>query len=461
MRSWILAFLVGSLAASAGPPAWGAAPLEVKMPPYTTFTLDNGLRVLLMEDHRLPLVVVDTWYGVGSYDDPPGASGFAHLFEHLMFMGTENVPQGQFDMLMEEAGGHNNATTGDDRTNYYDSGTSNTLDLLLYLEADRMQGLTITQEKLDLQRDVVRNERRQNYEDAPYGKIWLEIPAMMYPTSHPYHLAGIGTHEDLLNASLKHVTDFYESWYAPNNASLVVVGDFEPAATRALIETYFGGLQAAKLPEHTPPPEVKAPVTARKTVTDEVQLPAIVMAWHSPAYYAQGDADLDVLASILGAGADSRLVRRLVHEEGLAQEVEVFQASQQRSSLFVLTVIASPDADLAKLEGIIQEEIQAVAGAKPVSDDELKRVVAGLEMSFLTSLEPIFARAEKVQTYLHHVGRVDYLAEDLARYHAVTPASVGGVVGSWLSPDKAGVLYVVPEPAEAPTSETPAGEVKP
>ena len=179
--------------------------------PHEHFELENGLDVILIEDHRLPTVVVDTWYGVGSYDDPMGASGFAHLFEHLMFMGTERVPEGEFDGRMEIAGGWNNASTGDDRTNYYDVGPSEILDLLLYMEADRMTGLDITQEKLDLQREVVRNERRQNYEDAPYGGIWLALSEMMYPESHPYHWEGIGSHEHLLAATLAEATSFLAS----------------------------------------------------------------------------------------------------------------------------------------------------------------------------------------------------------------------------------------------------------
>ena len=173
---------------------------------HETYVMDNSMTVLLLEDHALPQVVVDLWYGVGSFDDPQGASGFAHLFEHLMFMGTDRVAE--FDPIMEAAGGANNASTMDDVTNYYSWGTSNVLDLLLFLEADRMTGLDITQEKLDLQREVVRNELRQNYEDPPYGPVWLEIPAMIYPEEHPYRLSGIGSHEDLLNASLEHVQSF-------------------------------------------------------------------------------------------------------------------------------------------------------------------------------------------------------------------------------------------------------------
>ena len=211
---------------------------------HETYTLPNGLKVILIEEHDIPQVVVDVWYNVGSSDDPKGASGFAHLFEHLMFMGTHRIKQGEFDKQMERFGGWNNASTASDYTNYYSVGPSELIDLLSILEADRMVGLDITQEKLNLQREVVRNERRQNYEDQPYGSIWLNLSEMMYPPSHPYHLEGIGSHEDLQAATLQTVTQFYEEWYMPNNATLCVSGDFDPETIKKSIETYFGPLSS-------------------------------------------------------------------------------------------------------------------------------------------------------------------------------------------------------------------------
>ena len=298
--------------------------------PHESYELENGLKVILLEDHTLPKVVVDTWYSVGSYDDPKGASGFAHLFEHLMFMGTAQIPEKEFDRKMEIAGGWNNATTGDDTTNYFDVGPSELVDLLLYMEADRMTGLDITQHKLDLQREVVRNERRQNYEDRPYGKIWLEMPEMLYPPEHPYHLEGIGSHEDLLAATLETVNNFYADWYRPNNATLCVAGDFDPEHVKARIEEWYGPLKAGKEVIHAPSTPPTAPIVKDKTITDQVPAPVFLLMWHSPVYFEQGDADADVLASILAGSPEARLTSKLVYEDRSVQEIDVFQFSRFR-----------------------------------------------------------------------------------------------------------------------------------
>lgn len=419
-------------------PAWA---LDI---PHERYTLPNGLTVMLLEDHRLPQVVVDVWFGVGSFDDPPGASGFAHLFEHLMFKGTPAVPEGQFDARMEAAGARNNASTGDDRTNYYAWGTSNTLDLLLYLEADRMTGLEITQAKLDTEREVVRNERRQNYEDAPYGRIWLDLPEMMFPVEHPYHLSGIGTHEDLMAATLDTVTGFYRGWYQPGNATLVVAGDFDTAWVKGRIAHWFGGIPAGAVQEHLTPPVVSTPVERERTVTDAVQLPATIHAWHSPSLFAPGDAEMDVLADLLAGGADARLTRRLVHEEQVATEVFAFQSSAQRGSMFVVGVIGMPGASLDVIDAAVAEELAAVAEARPVTAEELARAVNGREMSFLVGLESLMGRAEALQGYWYHLGRSDYLAEDLERYRAVTAEGLSEAARR-LTPENGANLKVLPE----------------
>ncbi len=417
--------------------------------PHEHYELDNGLDVLLVQDHRLPQVVVDLWYGVGSYDDPPGESGFAHLFEHLMFMGTELVGEGEFDGRMEAGGGWNNASTADDRTNYFDVGPAELLDVLMFMEADRMTGLDITQDKLDLQREVVRNERRQNYEDAPYGKVWLEIPAMLYPETHPYHLSGIGSHEDLLAASLDTVTSFYADWYAPNNATLIIGGDFDPDAVKANVDRWFAPLEPAELREHVVPPEVVAPVTVEKTITDQVELPLLVMAWHSPAFFTPGDAELDILASVLAGGADARLEARLVNEERVVQELEVFQYSNRHGSSFYLMAFASPDADLDAVAAAIDEELAALAsGAAPVTERELAQAVNGWEMNLVYGLEGLLDRVETLQNYLFYTGTADYLDEDLARYQGVTAESIQAVVAERLKPELAARLTVLPEATE-------------
>jgi len=280
--------------------------------PFTRYRLPNGLLVILLEDHRLPLVAVNLWYQVGSKDEPAGRSGFAHLFEHLMFMGTDGVPYPQFDAMMERAGGWNNATTSEDRTNYFESGAKNLLPTFLYLEADRMAtlGVSMTGEKLGAQRDVVRNERRQSYENRPYGKAFLELPRLLYPEGHPYREPVIGSHEDLERATVDDVKDFFGKFYFPGNASLVIAGDFDPEAARLGVEKCFGALPCRPAVERKrdyPPARIDAPI--RVTIRDEVELSLTLSVWHSPAAYQEGDADMDVIALILGSGNSIRLYR--------------------------------------------------------------------------------------------------------------------------------------------------------
>jgi len=411
--------------------------------PHEEFVLENGLEVILIEDHSLPQVVVDVWYGVGSYDDPKGASGFAHLFEHLMFKGTEQVPA--FDPLMEAHGGANNASTANDRTNYYSWGASNILELLLFLEADRMTGLQITQEKLDVERAVVRNELRQNYEDAPYGGVWLALPEMMFPAAHPYSLEGIGSHADLLNANLEHVQAFYRDWYAPNNARLAVAGDFDPTETKALIHQFFGGLQAAIVPGHTPEVAVDSVQVSRQVLSDRVAAPALVMAWHSPSFFQVGDAELDVLANVLAGHGAARLDARLVHGGGGAQETWAGQMSSRRGSTFLIWILGEPEADLAAIEAAVHEEIAKLAGDEPVTEEELAIALNNREMDFLKGLESLMDRAESLQSYAYYADGEMGPEEDIARYKAVDSAALQATIGQWLGEDKNASVEVYPE----------------
>jgi len=294
--------------------------------PHETFRLENGLDVVLIPDDALPKVVVDLWYDVGSYDDPTGRSGFAHLFEHLMFKGTAKVGEGGFDRAMEVVGGANNASTGDERTNYYDFGPAHAVELFLWLEADRMTGLEITQNKLDVEREVVRNERRQTSENTPYGKVELELPELLYPKEHPYHHPVIGSHEDLEAATVDDVKAFFASFYDPANASIVVAGDFDPAKAKETIDRMFGTIPsrgAAKDPGAPGFDDHKTTLTSvvKKTIEDEVELPKIVMSWQSPKHFGQGDAELDLLATALATGNASRLYKALVYDQKIAQSV--------------------------------------------------------------------------------------------------------------------------------------------
>ena len=428
----------------------GAA-LEI---PHEKYQLKNGLNVILIEDHSSPQIVVDTWYQVGSYDDPKGASGFAHLFEHLMFMGTTTIPNGDFDIRMEVAGGWNNASTGDDRTNYYDVGPSEIAELLLFMEADRMVNLEITQDKLDSERDVVRQERRQNYEDAPYGKIWLEMPEMMYPASHPYHLEGIGSHEDLLAATLDTVTQFYEDWYSPSNATLCVAGDFNSEDMKKTIAKYYGSIENKTVQTHQDFVFPERPIITEKTITDSVPLPAMLMMWHSPAFFADGDAEADVLSSILAGQASSNLSKKLMYDEQLVQDVSVFQYSRGRGSIFIVYIDALENTDLDQVSQIVQAELDGIAsGHIPIQEKNLTAILKNWEMNFLWGLENLLERAETLQRYNYYLGDTEYIDKDLQRYKDVTPESIQKLISSHLTAEKVSRLIVLPEEQSAEGEE--------
>ncbi|MCB9795808.1 MAG: insulinase family protein [Alphaproteobacteria bacterium] len=424
----------------------GARALEI---PHEHYALDNGLDVILLEDHSLPQVVINLWYDVGAGVEPAGRTGFAHLFEHLMFMGTTRLPGSGFDDLMEAHGGWNNAWTSEDATDYYDVGPSNLLGTFLWMEADRMSGLpgAMTQEKLDLQRDVVKNERRQSYEDAPYGVGWLAIPEAMYPEGHPYAHPVIGSHEDLEAATVDDVLDFFNTWYHPGNASLVVAGDFDPAELKPLIEETFGHLQAEAMPERPAPETPDTPVTPLVELEDQVSLPATMMLWHTPGSLQPGDAELDILATILADGHSSRLYDRMVRQDGAALEVDAYQMSQSLSSLFMIDAKPAEGHSLEELEGVIMEELARLATEGP-TEAEMERARNRYEMATLRSLESLQARASALNRYNVAVGRPDYLEEDLARYRDATPEGVMQAAAS-LSAERRCVIRVTPVAAEA------------
>lgn len=412
--------------------------------PHEQYQLDNGLNVILVEDHSLPQVVVNLWYGVGSKDEVEGRTGFAHLFEHLMFMGTTRLPGSGFDDLMEGYGGWNNAWTSEDATDYYDVGPSNLAPTFLWMEADRMDGLAsaMTQEKLDLQREVVRNERRQSYENAPYGAIWLELPAALYPEGHPYAHTVIGSHEDLEAAELSDVIGFFDAWYAPNNASLVLAGDIDIETAKADIERLFGHLEPVELAERTSPETPDVPVKKLVEVTDtSIETPLTMFIWHSPAAMAPGDAELDLLSGVLSTGRSSRLYRRLV-DGGVAVEVSAGQYSQLHSSLFIIDAKPAEGHTVEEIEAIIQEEVDKLAAEGPTAE-ELERVVNAYEMAFLGNLESLHSRASALNRYHYLTGTPNYLADDLARYTSATPEAVQAAAAK-LTADRAATFRVHP-----------------
>ncbi len=369
--------------------------------PYERYRLPNGLVVILHEDHRLPQVVVDVWFRVGSKDERVKRTGFAHLFEHLMFMGTKNVPNGQFDQIMESEGGSNNASTSEDRTNYFDLGPSNLLETFLYLEADRLATLpdAMNKQKVDLQRDVVKNERRQSYENRPYGKVGLVLPENLYPLNHPYHHPVIGSHADLTAASVEDVKAFFRSNYVPSNASLVIAGDFKTDEARRLVDKYFAWMPLAPEPPHVVPPPAELAKNQRVLLKDHVQLEQVTLAWHSPVLLGAGDAEYQLLSALLGGGKSSRLQKALVYEKKLAQEVRVEQEGNRYDGNFVITATAQPGHSAVELEKAIDEELAALDGKAPPTEREVERARAFTETQLLQQLGPLFGLADSLNEH--------------------------------------------------------------
>ncbi len=436
-----------ALAASTLLPSSAAADVSV---PFARTTLPNGMTVILHENHDVPIVVVNLSYGVGSRFEAPGRTGFAHLFEHLMFMGTRRVPTKAFDSWMEGAGGWNNAWTSNDRTDYYDVGPPSSLDLLLWMEADRLRDLgpLMTLEKLDAQREVVRNERRQTSENTPYGKVELRLPELLYPVGHPYHHPVIGAHADLEAATVDDVKGFFAKYYDPANASLVVAGDFDAARTKARIEQVFGPIPSRGAVTDPGAPgfsDTKTTLTGvvRETIQDTVELEKVVMAWQTPKHFGPGDAELDLLATALATGKASRLYKALVYEQKLAQSVEASQESAQLGSRFTIGVIARPGVSLDRIEAAIDRELEAVQKA-PLADDELVRAKNLVETSFVTRLESVRERASLLNMYQAELKDPGYAPKDLERYRAATKEGVRDVAARYLPFGRRVVLRVVP-----------------
>src|SRR6187200_2682712 len=353
-------FLLTLLLTAATATAQSPVALEL---PYSTFTLPNGLRVILHEDHSVPVVSVNVWYHVGSSNERPGRTGFAHLFEHLMFMGSGHVKPGEFDTWLESVGGQNNGSTTNDRTNYYIDVPSNALELALFLESDRMGYLldTMTPMTVDAQRDVVKNERRQSVENQPYGIAEIVLEEMLYPQGHPYRWPTIGYMEDLTAATYDDVIQFFRTYYQPANASLVIAGDIDPVKTRASVEKWFADVKPGAAP--VPPIDYPHPVineVRKKTIQDRVQLPRLYLTWLTPAHLEPGDAELDVLSLLLAGGKNSRLYKRLVYDLQIAQDVAAFQASKRLNSEYQIVVTARPNTSIDKIRGIVDEELRKI-----------------------------------------------------------------------------------------------------
>jgi zinc protease len=444
-----LLVVAGLALATAQPSTQARRPSDIPQIPFEKVTLPNGLEVILSQKRGLPMVAVNLWYHVGPAYEAPGRTGFAHLFEHMMFQSSKHVPEDSHFKLLEAAGASDiNGTTDFDRTNYFETVPSNQLELALWLESDRMGYLLdkLDQASLSNQQDVVRNERRQSVENQPYGLADEALIQLMYPKGHPYYGMIIGSHEDIQAARLEDVKSFFKQYYAPNNASLAIVGDFEPAQAKALVTKYFGTLKrgAAVPPIAAGIPKITE--ERRKVVPVRVQLPRLAMAWITSPIFKPGDADADMAAQILGGGRASRLYKKLVYEKQIAQNVTVQQQSLILGSAFQIEVTARPGHTAEELEKAVDEELAAFRTTPPTAE-EIERARNTIETSIVGGLERLGGFggiADQLNSYNHYLKDPGYLEQNVRRYRAVTPASVLAFAKEQLTPNTRAIVHAVP-----------------
>lgn len=425
-------------------PAMASAQSAKIRVPFFIDTLPNGLTLIVHEDRTVPIVTTNVWYHVGSGDEKVGRTGFAHLFEHLMFMGSKNAPYPQFDRLLEAAGANNNGSTNGDRTNYYESGPSSALPLMLWLEADRLGWMLETMDtpKVDLQRDVVKNERRQSYENQPYGMVSENLLPALYPHGHPYSWSTIGSMADLSAASLEDVKEFFRMYYAPNNATIVVAGAVNQDSVKRAVRQMFGEIPRG--PAITRPSP--APFTLRDTVVvleDRVQLPRIYLAWHGTREFGPDDAALDIASYVLAGARNSRLTQALVYDGELATSANAFNASKRLDGDIQVVATARPGIALDTIQAVIDAEIRKLAASGPTRR-EIEQAQNEIEASFLNRLEFTSAKADQLNSYYRATGNPDFFQHDIERYRAVTPADVQRVVRQYLTKGRV-TLSVVPQ----------------
>jgi zinc protease len=420
------------------------------------YSLENGLTVLLSPDHRVPVVATEVRYLVGSGNERRGRTGFAHLFEHLMFQGSQHH-DAEYFRPFEPIGGIVNGTTSRDRTNYFEQVPSNYLETALWMESDRMQNFlpVLTQAKLNNQRDVVLNERRQRYEDQPYGMAWEYLAGALYPEGHPYHHTAIGDPVDLNAANLDDVAAFFREYYVPSNAVLTIVGDFDRDQTKALVARYFGSIPGGKraVPPSAPRPTYPGVVHLRHT--DDVKLPRVFLAWPTPPLFAPGDAELDLLSAVLTRGKTSRLYKPLVYDQKVAKDVAAFQASERVSSYYVVMATAAPGKTVEELHAALLAALRS-ALATPPTEEELRSAVNQYKKDFYSRVEDVVSRATLLSTYYHFTGNPDYLAKDLARYVDATPATVHAEARRFLDLERHVRVDITPASGPVGGSQPPA-----
>lgn len=444
-RASAASLLAALMVAATAPSALGAqTALSI---PFEKFTLPNGLEIILHVDKSVPIVAVNGWYKVGSGDEKRGRTGFAHLFEHVMFMGSKNVPVSKFDQWLEAAGASNNGSTTEDRTNYYETGPSNALPLMLWLDADRMGWLlpTMDKPKLDLQRDVVKNERRERTDNAPYGRAYETILPAMYPKDHPYSWPVIGSMTDLGNASVEDVSEFFRKYYAPNNASIAIAGDIDPKAVKAMVTKYF-----AEIPRNADAPvrpTVPAAALVKDTVLileDRVQLPRLYFVWHGVKSFHDDEPALDALAETIAGGKSSRLYKTLVYEKQIVQDVGMSDDCSKLDGMILLTATLKPGQHPNAIATEFEAALAKVA-AEGITERELTQVKNGVRANLLNETSTVLGKADRLNFYNYFVGTPDYLAQDLARYEKLTVADVQRVAKQYIQGKPKIVMTVVPE----------------
>jgi len=414
--------------------------------PFTKHSLANGLDVLVHEDHHVPIVAVNVWYHVGSKNERPGRTGFAHLFEHLMFEGSEHHNSGYFPPL-QQAGALLNGSTNADRTNYWEVVPTSAVDLALWMESDRMGHLlpALTRERFETQRDVVLNERRQNYENRPYGLAVMAVTDALFPPGHPYHWLTIGAADDIRAMQLEEVQAFFRTYYHPANASLALAGDIGTDAALRLAEKYFGDIPAGTRPQPVVA-QARLGREIRLLLEDRVELPRLYLGWHSPAMFADGDAEMDLLSDLLANGKTSRLYRTLVYERRIALDVSAFQNSRELGSFFMLVATAGPGQSLSDISGAIDAALAEILDKGPTAT-EMERAEAQAEAHFMYRLQTVGGFGGKSdQLNAYNVFRRDpgFFARDLARYRNATSESVRQAAERWLRFDARVALSVVP-----------------
>ena len=401
--------------------------------------------MILSENHKLPLVAVNVWYHVGPLNEGPGQTGFAHLFEHMMFQGSKHLPSDQHFKTLEGAGASDiNGTTSFDRTNYYETLPSNQLELALWIESDRMGYLNIDQAELTNQKDVVRNELRQTHENRPYGLADDELFHLLFPAPHPYHAAVIGSHADIQAADLASVSKFWNVFYSPNNATLAIVGDIDKAQTRRLVEKYFGTLPKRAEVSAAPLPKT-APITSerREVVQDRIDLPRVIMGWITSPFFTDGDADADIASGILGGGPSSRLYKTLVYDKQLAQSAQAYQYSTKLGSIFGIEVTARPGHTAAELEAAIDEQVEKLR-TDLATPAEVERARNVQETRLMTGLQTVGDLADTLNTYNQYVHNPDYLTQEVTRHRNVTAESIRRFAQQQLQKNARVVIHVVP-----------------